>query len=33
MAFLDAVNWYEIAEHLISDYLEENAEDGEEVEE
>ena len=33
MAFLDTVNWYEIAEHLISDYLEENAEDGEEVEE
>jgi len=33
MAFLDAVNWYEIAEHLISDYLEENAEDGAEVEE
>jgi hypothetical protein len=26
MAFLDAVNWMEIAKHLIADYLEENAE-------
>lgn len=26
LAFLSDVNWYEIAEHLISDYLEENAE-------
>lgn len=33
MAFLDAVNWYEIASHLISDHLEENAEDGAEVKE
>ena len=24
MAFLDAVNWYEIAEHLIEDYIAEN---------
>ena len=22
LAFLDAVNWYEIAEHLIADYVE-----------
>jgi len=33
MAFLDAVNWIEIAKHLIADYLEENAENGVEVQE
>ena len=33
MAFLDAVNWMEIAKHLIADYLEENAENGVEVQE
>jgi len=33
MAFLDAVNWIEIAKHLIADYLEEKAENGVEVQE